>query len=317
MLLQDAKEQFIAFTENTRKLSPHSIKAYRKDLDSFIAIVGANLILNEVTRSTIHNFVNQSFSNGLSHATVKRRIACLKSMFKWLENESLVKNSPFRALDLKIRLPQRLPRNLSQSELSLLLRIARENVGLNKSSIYLLADFSLISKSSINHLNALLCAELLFTTGIRVGELAQIALSDLFLEDSYIHIKGKGQRERRVFIVDKSIHNLISSYLSLRRVVSPEHQTLIVNSRGRPATTQTIRIWLKKLSKRAGLDRHATPHMYRHSAATELLSSGVDISYVQRLLGHQSISTTQIYAHVSHRDVFRSVAKANIRQGVL
>lgn len=317
MLVKEACEAFLSFAEHTRKLSPHTIKAYRRDLRKFLEIIGVKFGVDKVDRRTINEFVNASFASGLSQASVKRQLACVKSMFKWLESQDLVKDSPFHRLDLKIRLPQRLPRNLSVQELGKLLSVAKSSLRLRSRSTYRVRDFGQITKRNINDLTTLLCTELLFTTGIRVGELTEISLADIYLNEQYIHINGKGQRERRVFMTDQSILNLMESYIQFRSITNPDHTKLIVNSVGRSATSQIVRIWLKKLSKSAGLSRNATPHMYRHSTATELLSSGVDIIYVQKLLGHQSISTTQIYAHINHQDVFRNVCRANIREGIL
>ncbi|MEW8627792.1 MAG: tyrosine-type recombinase/integrase [Candidatus Thiodiazotropha sp.] len=317
MVIQDACEIFIVFCEQTKKLSPHTIKAYRRDLKTFIEIAGPNTKIEIIDRKSINTYVNALFAQGLSKATVKRRLACLKSLFKRLENEDLIDHSPFYRLDLKIRLPQRLPRNLSVQELNKLLSTSKAKLGLPRKSDYEKDDFGTIEKRNINNLSTLLCTELLFATGIRVGELTDIYLSDIYLNEKYIHIRGKGQRERRVFITDNSIQNLIKSYIHYRKVTNPNHEKLLVNSRGRPATAQIVRIWIKKVSKLACLNRTATPHMYRHSTATELLSSGVDIVYVQKLLGHQSISTTQIYAHINHVDLFNNILKANIRRDIL
>ncbi len=317
MLISEACKQFLVFSEQTKKLSPHTIKAYRRDLTTFLEITGYGTPISQCDRKTVREFVNTLFSRGLSKSTVKRRIACIKTLFKWLEGEELIETSPFYRLDLKIRLPQKLPRNLSIQELNKLLSVSKNNLKLARKSIYKARDFSNIGKGNINDLTTLLCIELLFTTGVRVSELVGISLTDIYLKERYVHIKGKGQRERRVFITDTSIQNLITSYILYRQVTNPDHDKLLVNSIGRPANTQTVRIWIKKSSKIANLNRIATPHMYRHSTATQLLSSGVDISYVQKLLGHQSISTTQIYTHINHEELFKNIAKANIRGGIL
>ncbi|WP_019602159.1 tyrosine-type recombinase/integrase [Teredinibacter turnerae] len=317
MLVKEACGRFLDYCQYTKKLSHHSIRAYERDLQTFLVVVGRRARLEKIDRKIITRFVDACFADGLSHATVKRRLACLKALFKWLENEEILDDSPFRKFELKVRLPHRLPRNLSVQELNKLLRICRSRLGLPKNSDYRVGEFASVSRSNLNHLTTLVCIELLFTTGVRVGELTGIRLQDIYLHEKFIHIRGKGQRERRVFVTDKSIRNLIESYVQLRKITTPIDQNLLVNSRGRPATSQMVRIWLKNCSKAANLTRVATPHMYRHSTATELLNNGVDIIYVQKLLGHQSISTTQIYAHVSHSDVMRNVALANIRKEVL
>lgn len=317
MLIKDACEQFLIYSRCTKNLSPHTIKAYERDLTTFQIITGRNTPIIDYDRHKIRTYVNALFEDGLSKATVKRRLACLKTLFKWLENEELIEMSPFYRLDLKIRLPQRLPRNLSSRELNRMLSAIKAVLGLPKQTEYAIDDFVGIHKGNLNDITSLVSLELLFTTGVRVGELVGIRLDDIYLKDRYIHIRGKGQRERRVFITDTSIQNLVKTYTHLRQIASPDHNTFLVNSIGRPATTQTVRIWIKKLSEKAKLSRKATPHMYRHSTATHLLGAGVDITYVQKLLGHQSISTTQIYTHVDHKEVYRNVAKANIRRKIL
>ena len=317
MNIHKASIKYLNFAEFTKKLSPHSVKAYSRDLSVFVKTLGPRTPIEKINRNSIKTYVDVSFASGLSHATVKRRLACLKAFFKWLESETLIESSPFHKLDLKIRLPKTLPRNLSTIELTKVLKFASSGLGLTKNCEYSREEFKNVRKSNINDLTILVCIELLFTTGIRVGELTGILLSDIYIQERYIHIKGKGQRERRVFIIDRSIQNLISSYLHFRQITTPNHEQFLVNSVGRPATPQTVRLWLKKLSKNAKLSRVATPHMYRHSTATELLSSGVDIIYVQKLLGHESITTTQLYTHVNDDEVYRNVSKAKIRGLVL
>jgi integrase/recombinase XerD len=317
MIIKDACEQFLLYSRCTKDLSPHTIKAYERDLDTFLTITGRNTPINEYDRNTLREYVNVLFEEGLSKATVKRRLACLKTMFKWLENEEQVDVTPFYRLDLKIRLPQRLPRNLSTQEIRKVLNAVKSMLSLPKEIEYTLAEFGEITKRDMNNVTTLISLEILFTTGLRVSELVGINLDDIYLKERYIHIRGKGQRERRVFITDVGIQNLIKTYIQLRQITYPNHNVLLVNSRGRPATTQTVRIWIKQLSEKAKLSRRATPHMYRHSTATHLLGAGVDISYVQKLLGHQSISTTQIYTHINNKELYRNVVKANIRGRVL
>lgn len=317
MLIFEACDKFLVYSQYTKNLSPHTVKAYRRDLATFKEITGESTPIKKYDRNEIREYVNALFAGGLSKSTVKRRIACIKTLFKWLENEELIDSSPFHKFDLKIRLPHRLPRNLSSQELSGILGAVKKRLGLDKKTEYKISDFGCITKREINDLTTLLSLELLFTTGIRVSELVGILIDDVYLQERFIHIRGKGQRERRVFITDTSIQNLVKTYIQLRKVTSPNHENLLVNSVGRAATTQTVRIWIRHLSESARLNRRATPHMYRHSTATHLLDAGVDICYVQKLLGHQSISTTQIYTHINHAELYKNVVKANIRRKIL
>ena len=132
-----------------------------------------------------------------------------------------------------------------------------------------------------------------------MGELCGIRLDDLDLENGIIRIYGKGSRERVVFLVDKKVTSALKNYLHMRKKINPDTDNLLITSRGTPAKPEYIRQNLHQLVSRTPLKKRITPHMFRHSTATHLLEAGVDIRYVQRLLGHSSISTTERYTHVS------------------
>jgi len=317
MKIDQASKTFLAYSQHTKKLSPLTIKAYQQDL-TLLSILTKNRSIRSIKSKKIIECVNKLFAKGETNSTVKRRLACYKCFFKWLEHQKLIKQTPFYNLDLKIKLPQRLPRNLNQVELKQLLKTSKKNLGISPRDSYINNDvFLIIDKTTINELTLLLTIELLFTTGLRISELSNITLDDIHLESRYIQINGKGQRERRVFITNESIKELLTQYLTLRLVTLPSHDVLLVNRQGKPATPQTIRIWLRKLSSSAKISRRATPHMYRHSAATSLIDAGLDIRYVQKLLGHQSITTTQIYTHVSNSELFQKISNANIQEKIL
>lgn len=136
---------------------------------------------------------------------------------------------------------------------------------------------------------------------MRIGELINIKISDIDFDERLINIYGKGDRQRRVFLPNNNIYNLLRIYQLVRMTKTPTDDYLIINSRGSSVKTEFIRKLIHKNRRDAGINTHITPHMFRHSAATYLLESGVDIRYVQRLLGHQCISTTQIYTQVTDR----------------
>jgi integrase/recombinase XerD len=141
----------------------------------------------------------------------------------------------------------------------------------------------------------------LLTTGIRIGELVSATRRDLSSADGVLHIKGKGDRERKVYLPGRQAHASMNAFLARRDRIRQAEDALLVTAEGFPVTSQQIRRRLKSLASFAGITRRVTPHMLRHTAATQLLEAGVDIRYVQRLLGHASIATTEIYTHV--RDV--------------
>lgn len=310
----EASITFLNYVASTRNLNKLTIKAYQQDLSFLIESIETQKNISSINRNDIEACVKSLFSKGQANSTVRRRLACYKSFFKWLENKDLIEQTPFSRLDLRIKLPIRIPRNVSKIELSKMRKAARNNLDFEAYSSTLRSK---TKRKNTNHFTTLLAIELLLTTGLRVSELTNITLSDLHLDERFIHIRGKGQRERRVFITNENINTLIENYLIFRTSLAVNHSNFLVNRIGNPATPQTIRIWLSKLSKDANLCRKITPHMYRHSAATYLLEAGVDIRYVQRLLGHQSILTTQIYTHINDQELYKTIANANIQEVIL
>jgi site-specific recombinase XerD len=125
-------------------------------------------------------------------------------------------------------------------------------------------------------------------------------------------VLGKGRRERMVYVSDSWIAELLRHHLATRSALNLPHEQLLSNQRGQPLSTAALRSRLSKASAQAGIKRRITPHMLRHTAATQLVESGVDIRFVQRLLGHASIATTEIYTHVSDQSVHRAIKRANV-----
>jgi integrase/recombinase XerD len=166
-------------------------------------------------------------------------------------------------------------------------------------------------------LTARLAAELLFATGVRVAELAALRDEDIDLIAGVITITGKGSRQRRVYIPDSDIRELVTAYRLARNERGHTTDSLLINSRGGPASPQLIRRLVRQLGENAALTRRVTPHMFRHSVATYLLEEGVDIRYVQRLLGHRSIGTTEIYTHVADAALKSRVIERHPRKSIL
>lgn len=162
-----------------------------------------------------------------------------------------------------------------------------------------------------------MAAELLFATGIRVAELATLRDDDIDMTADVITIIGKGSRQRRVYIPDAEIRELIIVYRQARDAREPDAESFLVNSRGGSASPQYIRRLVRQLAENAALSRRVTPHMFRHSVATYLLEEGVDIRYVQRLLGHRSIVTTEIYTHVADAALKSRVIERHPRKTIL
>lgn len=314
MKLKQACKLYLHYCEHTKNLSALSINAYHHDLKSFQKITGSATKIQTIDRQSIYHYVDSLFNEERSEATVKRRLACLKTLFKWLENESLTKVNPFHNFDLKVRLPRRLPRNIKLDELSAMLSTAKRR----STSTPLLTQHQHQKKKNkpgnIRNLNTLIVIELLFSTGVRISELVAIQVSDIHLHSQTIKIHGKGQRERKVYIPDREISNLINTYLEARQLLNPAHTNFLINTRGGPLSAQSARLLVKENARNAAIGRPITPHMYRHSTATQLLEAGMDIRFVQKLLGHESIETTQIYTHVEDLTLKDNIIQAAIRR---
>ncbi len=300
------------------KLSQHTIRAYTKDLCLFEELHDAEKLVCDFTKQDLERFVFHLSYQGHKQTSIKRRLASLRAFFKWLEVQEIIELNPFNKLALKLKTPYQLPKNIPRSDLSRMLKVARLQFGITDRCQYQQISHS-CQQPNVRQwqcLNVLVTLEILIATGIRVGELVGIQLEQLELHEARIRIKGKGQRERYVFIPDEDGLNLLQQYLIIRNAKYHSHPFLIINSRGNPASTQYIRKLVKELAKQANVQRNITPHMYRHSAACELLEAGTDIRYVQRLLGHHSISTTQLYTHVNDKVLKEQIVNANVVGGI-
>ena len=280
MQFREAASAFIRHCRSIRKLSPHTVRAYELDLARASQFLGSRAAVAACDRAKIHDYVRHLFDvRALKEASVKRHLATLRSFFHWLEEDRGEVDDPFRGTRIRIRMPKRLPRVIARSDLRRLLR--------HEGGATTFAD-----------LTAYIATELLFATGMRVSELASLLDAAVALEEGTITIVGKGNRERRVFVPEE-IKALLGDYRVVRDRCPSEAETFLINSRGAPASPQLIRRLVRTHGERCAVRERVTPHMFRHSVATYLLEEGVDIRYVQRLLGHRSISTTEIYTQVA------------------
>ena len=297
MLFRDAASAFIRHCETIRKLSVHTIRAYELDLARFSHFLGKRAAVTTCDKTIIHDYVRHLFDvRSLKESSVKRHLATLRSLFHWLEEEGDGIEDPFRGARIRIRMPKRLPRVIARSDLRRLLLHDRGDT---------FAD-----------LTGYVATELLFATGMRVSELASLVDAAVDVDDGTITIIGKGNRQRRVFVPD-DIKSVLRDYRTARDRCATSAETFLVNSRGDAATPQMIRRLIRIHGERSAVRDRVTPHMFRHSVATYLLEEGVDIRYVQRLLGHRSISTTEIYTHVADSALKVRITERHPRRGIV
>ena len=281
----DTAESFIAHCQNSKTLSVHTLRAYRADLSHAVSHFGPDSIVSEVSCEQVTKYVQAMLHDyKLKRSTAKRRVSTVKQMFKWLEYEEMLEKNPFNKLRLSIKLPHMLPRNLNHMEICKLVRTLADEASNQGTYSSILIYFVVI---------------FMFVSGLRVGEMVSVQKVDMDLDEYSVIIKGKGNRERKVFFAGLQARQVLHDFLRTRDSIVSSHDTLLLLETGRPVTPQYVRRILKKVCSRAKISRNITPHMLRHTAATQLIEAGVDIRYVQKLLGHASISTTQIYTQVS------------------
>lgn len=301
MHMKSASDKYLVFCDISKRLSIHTLRAYTSDLENFQDFTGS-IRLDAISYETLSNYqLHLGSEKKLSPLSVKRRLACLRSMFNWLDEQDAISLNPFYKFKARIKIPFNLPKTLTKSEVRKLMNYLFSLLGLKTDK-----QWPIRLKSKINerkyfrNLTTLVAVQLLYCTAIRVSELCSITDDDIDLNNGKVLIKGKGSKQRYVFIPDKNILLLLRTYIEIKTQYFPDQPSLLINSRGNCATTQFIRTLVKRTANKCGLNKKVTPHMFRHTCATHLLEAGLDIRYVQSLLGHHSISTTQIYTHVSN-----------------
>lgn len=283
--LQTWISRYLLDCQYQKGLDSKTIKAYRIDLAQFSSFLdNANL---ELTREGVMEYISDLHQK-YKPKTIRRKIASVKAFCGYLEYEELVRENPFSRLRLKLNAPLILPRTIPLSSIEAILTVAYQV----KSG----AGTPVQRNAAIRDIAVL---ELLFATGVRVSELCSLRCEDVHLDEGEIKIFGKGAKERYVQIANPDVLEALLSYQETYENTIEQVGTFFVNRQQRPLSDQSVRSIVNKYSKLAGVENHITPHMFRHSFATLLLEEGVDIRYIQRLLGHSSIVTTQIYTHVA------------------
>ena len=283
--LQDWISRYLLDCKYQKGLDSKTLKAYRIDLEQFSALISQSDL--ELTREGLMEYISDLHQR-YKPRTVKRKIASVKAFCSYLEYEELVRENPFSRLRLKLNPPLILPRTIPLPVIEAVLTAAyqaREETRTSEQQKSVLRDIAVL--------------ELLFATGVRVSELCALQYADVRLEEGEIKIYGKGAKERFVQIANQDVLNALCHYRENYRDAIEQAGAFFVNRSRRPLSTQSVRAIVNKYCKLAGVESHITPHMFRHSFATLLLDEGVDIRYIQQLLGHSSIVTTQIYTHVT------------------
>lgn len=294
MNLSKLSKKFLNHCSIERQLSDNTLQAYKYDLHDFQRWLPVRKSLAGITTETLKSYLeNMRLERQQSTATIRRRLACLRAFFHFLEDEG-VKADPFVGWRLKMPRRKQLPRSLSRDESAALL--AATGTGRARRSVTRPPELEVA---------------LMMATGIRVGELCKIDVGDVSPDAAKLRIRGKGSRDRMVYVADPALKTSLGRLIRERSKIS-QNAPLFVNRHGSRLRPYSFRPRLRTFARAANIKRRITPHMLRHTAATLLIETGVDIRMVQRLLGHSSIATTEIYTHVSDEALRKTLEQADV-----
>ncbi len=278
--------EYIEFCEYRKRLDAKTLKAYRIDLSQYN--IFSPDFPNCLSKDMVDNFIT-NLHKQYKPKTVKRKIASLKAFFHYLEYKELLQDNPFTKLDIRFREARLLPKTIPFHSIQTFL-----------STLYFEKEQAVTEYQLRCCIRDIAVIELLFATGMRISELCSLKPSDIDLTSNNILIYGKGAKERILQIGNPDVLSALALYKETFKEDIAACGYFFVNRLQHKLSDQSVRFMINRYAELAGIDQHITPHMFRHSFATLLLEQDVDIRYIQRMLGHSSISTTEIYTHVSN-----------------
>lgn len=276
-MLNTRQKEFIRYCQEQLNLSDHSIRAYQQDLKAFQKFT-QNQNITQQDILDYQKYLREQCR--ASPATIRRRIVTLRNYCRWRAEQH----------------PQRLPRPLDRPTLAALF----QNTG------HLCPEHDCTPEQITG-----LITRLMVVTGMRVGEITRLNIASVSAAGAQIRVHGKGNRERTVYVTNQKLLNDFRLYLNTRQNQDKTSAPLFLNSRGNRLTPAALRKRLHNISEELLIAPHLTPHRFRHSAATLLIEEGVDIRLVQRLLGHASIATTELYTKVSDNSLLNALQQAD------
>lgn len=289
--------KFLEYIKNQKRYSINTVKNYEIDIIEFFNYLDKKQKdYKTIDYDFIKDYLVELYNRNLSRNSVARKISSLRSFYKYLYNNGIVLNNPFKYV-ITPKKEKRLPRYLGVQELETLFNTPLKTTSLGQRDSVIL--------------------EVLYASGIRVSELVNIKLSDINFDKKEIKILGKGKKERLVEFGDYCLEAINLFINDGRKIILNKHnktsEYLIINERGDKITTRGVALILDKLVKKASLKKHVSPHMIRHSFATHLLNEGCDLLTVKELLGHESLESTAIYTHVSNERLREVILKCHPR----
>lgn len=285
--MSDYKERFLNYIDLLNTGSTHTKDAYERDIDDFYSFLKEEGIenLQDVDRIVVMNYIanlrmRRTNTGQMKNTSIARRLSSLRSFYRYLNEYIGIQNNPFLYIKSP-KISRRIPEFLFYDEMELFL-----------------SGFDLSKPVELRNRTMF---ELMYACGLRVSELVSLKISEIDQSDQVLHITGKGDKQRIVPFYDLA-NALLTHYLQEVRplwIGTETHDITFINQRGKGLTTRGVQYLMQKKADQLQMSVHIHPHMFRHSFATHLLDNGADLRIVQELLGHSSLSTTQIYVHVS------------------
>lgn len=285
-ILNDWITEYIEYCESRKRLDSKTLKAYWIDLSQYELFCSNHA--DGTSKATVDKYITKLHKQ-YKPKTVKRKTASLKAFFHYLEYKELINENPFTKLDIRFREAKLLPKTIPFHSIQAFLSVLYTQKEHARSEYQLrcrIRDIAVI--------------ELLFATGVRISELCSLKPADIDLESGNILIYGKGSKERILQLGNPDVIAALNLYRETFKTDIDACGYFFVNRLRHKLSDQSVRFMINHYAELAGISQHITPHMFRHSFATLLLEQDVDIRYIQKILGHSSISTTEIYTHVSN-----------------
>lgn len=273
----DHIKDFLNYCQYQKNLSSKTVSAYSLDLYQY------RIHTCDINKESIYSYI-EKLNKKYKPKSVKRKIASLKAFVRFLLIHDIIENNPFDKIEIKIKEPFVVPRTISINDISKLFNYAYKAIYCARTNYQLQVA---IRNAAV--------IELMFATGARVGEISSIKPTDINLANGQVKLFGKGSRERIISIQNAEVIKALTAYIDIYADRINKSGYLFVNKLGQRLAEQSIRNMINNYAAQCGVSIHITPHMFRHSFATLLLEEDVDIRYIQKMLGHSSITTTQIY----------------------
>lgn len=294
----DLSSNFLSAMQSTKNLSEKTVIAYQSDLSDFCRFISNRDIADE----TIISYVQYLNQKGLKGSTIHRKLIVLKMLFDYLYQNHYIRQNHFITHKFKFKKERKLPKTMTVKEVSSLLQ-------------YLAAQKEQASTTFAKWkcIRNLALIDTIASTGIRVAEASSISIHDIAMSERVILIHGKGRKQRLIYISCPQTWDNLMKWIKIRKECNPVTDKLFLNRYGEQISIHGIEYIFNSVRDSCGINPHATPHYLRHTFATNLLANGADLRSVQEILGHSSVSTTEIYTEVTVKRKKQVLKRYNYR----